>query len=93
MSAGVVANGGMGTTGLSWVDVKTWSDLTGVVMTPWEAETLYEMSSAYAISLERAKDPECPPPWTPSVAQTRAQVSQSLASFLDSLVDGKRSGR
>lgn len=86
MRAGVVASGAMGAIGLSWTELQAWAALTGATLTAWEAETLYEMSAAYAVMLDKAKSPTCPAPWVPSIEQQREKVSNQLARILDGLV-------
>lgn len=53
---------------VSFSEIAAWCDLTGVVLTSWEAETLRTMSAAYGSELHAAKDPKRPPPEPEDVA-------------------------
>ncbi|MFB2595446.1 hypothetical protein ACEYYB_11405 [Paracoccus sp. p4-l81] len=64
--------------------------MTGHSLTPWEAETLHDLSGAYAAMLEQARKPTCPPPWEPDVDQRRKSVSDKLSAIFDSLIERQK---
>lgn len=42
---------------LTFTEIRNWTELTGVTLNAWEAETLRSLSSAYLSELEAAKSP------------------------------------
>lgn len=83
---GVVANNGFGACGVSWGDILAWAKLTETILPSREYGVLHEMSAAYAVTLEQAKNPACPPPWEPTLEQRRKAVSEQLANILNAMV-------
>lgn len=52
---------------LTFSEIRAWVDLTGHVLTAWEAETLRKLSAAYLGELQDAKAADRPPPFSPEV--------------------------
>lgn len=79
--AGPVLHTGMGPVPLSWSELATWQRVTGVELTPWEAQTLRRLSAEYIATQQAAEDPAMPPPYATAPTQDqRARVAASLAS-------------
>lgn len=50
---------------LSYSEIAAWLSISGVVISPWEAETLRKLSAAYLAEREAAKSPDRPLPESP----------------------------
>lgn len=50
---------------LTFSELESWSRMTGVVLSPWEAATLRRMSGAYLFEQQEAKDPTRKAPYLP----------------------------
>lgn len=61
-SVGFCSPGFNGAQQIAWQELRAWQEATGSDLTPWEAETLYRLSGAYAAMLHKAKDPNCRQP-------------------------------
>ena len=44
-------------------ELTAWANGAGVRLGKWEFETLMHLSVAYLSQRQRARDPDCPPPW------------------------------
>lgn len=47
---------------LTFTEIGSWASQTGVILTPWEVETLRALSGAYGSELHLAKDAKRPAP-------------------------------
>lgn len=63
---GMISVAGMGVVGLSWAEIKAWSELSGTALEYWEFEVIKELSDAFAAMLREAKDWECKPVFDPT---------------------------
>lgn len=71
--AGTVNSGAMGGfSALAWTELRAWSQLCGIELQPWEAETIMLLSRTYASMFAEAADPHCPAPYTPEVIEAEA---------------------
>ena len=50
---------------LTFSEIKSWSDLTGITPTPDEATALAELSRKWLSEYNRGRDPESFAPWMP----------------------------
>lgn len=81
--AGPVLHTGMGPVPLSWSELATWQTVTGIELTPWEAQTVRRLSAEYVTTQQAAEDPGMPPPYmTAPTADQRARVAADLRSVL-----------
>ena len=81
--AGPVLYTGMGPVPLSWSELATWQAVTGIELTPWEAQTVRRLSAEYIATQQAAEDPGMPPPYmTAPTADQRARVAADLRSVL-----------
>lgn len=54
---------------LSMSEIKAWSELSGVELTPWEAVTIRNMSRAYVVQFNRSNDSMEAPPYYEDTGQ------------------------
>lgn len=66
---------------VSFAEIAAWTDLTGVVLTSWEATTLRELSVAYMAEYGAADDPKRPPPYLSIDHIDREAVSQGRSEL------------
>ncbi len=76
---GRVTSGGMGPVPLSWSEMQSWQDLTGVVLQPWELQMIRLMSTAYAGQSADAQEADCPAPYNVVESVDRESVEKRLA--------------
>ena len=50
---------------LTWCELKAWSDLSGIVPTPAEAQTMIEISHRWTTEIIKGADKDALPPWMP----------------------------
>jgi hypothetical protein len=72
---------GMGAAPISYSELLAWQQMSGIDLSPWEAETLRAMSRAYVGESQRALARDCPPPFGDSPYNPNAD--QALDRFLD----------
>lgn len=82
MDAGPVLHTGMGPAPLSWSEIVTWQQATGVDLSPWEAQTLRNLSAEYIAAGHEAEEADAPAPYSPApTPDNRARVAASVASI------------
>lgn len=62
-SIGYHLKGGYGAIPLNWGEIESFTNKSGYQLNGWECEQLFLMSESYCGFLERAKDPNCAPPY------------------------------
>jgi len=73
---------GMGSAPVGAGELESWSRLTGISLSPWEARTLLRLSREYLGESHRATEQNCPAPWQPETYQpekTLAVIEQRNA--------------
>ena len=83
---------GFGLTGISWPDLKAWSDLTRIRLAPWQAEILIIMSRGYASEFSAASSEKyTDPPWADeeTLEKRAAAVPDILRTGLRSLMKAR----
>jgi hypothetical protein len=65
MSVGICSSGTHSQTPLTWLELKSYNELSGANLDSWECETLIELSRAYVSTLSAARQPDMPPPYVP----------------------------
>lgn len=45
--------GGFGATRLTWLDINAWSNMTGVVLTPWELGAIRKMDAVFVTAANK----------------------------------------
>lgn len=74
---GLTEPAGMGMAPVSWRTLAAWSELTGVVLSPWEARLLRHLSAEYLTEFNRAEDETRPSPMRPKVTQRDIEIEQA----------------
>lgn len=77
---GVVQNG-MGAVPITWTDLKSWADMSGITLTYWELSTLKHMSEAYATELFLATDPKKAPPYKTQEVYRAPDLDNRLKNY------------
>ena len=79
-----MVSNGFGVTGISWAEIKAWSDLTMTRLQPWQAEAIKIMSRAYANEYESSSgDKPTDPPWADE---------ESMVKRVDNMTDTIKTG-
>lgn len=81
---GAALQSGMGLSPITWQEIKSWSDCTGMKLSPWELITLKEMSHAYAVELSQKQDRKRQAPWKTRV-ETKEELGNRLKAVFRSL--------
>lgn len=77
--AGPVESTGMGAVVLSWRELRAWQKTMGITLAPFEGNILRRLSQEYLAESQRATDPDCPPPWSPTLtARDRDDISKRI---------------
>lgn len=53
----------MGIVPVTFLEIKSWADVTDIDLTPWEALALHKLSCEYLGEYNQADDPERPAPY------------------------------
>lgn len=77
---GIVQNG-MAAVPITWTDLKSWADLSGLHLTYWELHTLKAMSDAYAQELSIADDPKKAPPYKTQEVYRAPDLDNKLKNY------------
>jgi hypothetical protein len=74
---GPVMHSGGGVVPLTFTEMQSWSLITGVFLTAWEALTIRRLSVEFARESTLSKNPERPAPWSIGVTD-RASVADGI---------------
>ena len=88
MEAGLVEQSGTGIVALSWKEIESWQNVTGVKLHTWEATILRQMSEAYASEFSQASDRNRPAPYSKAIETEeidREAVSNKLRNIFKSM--------
>lgn len=69
---------------LDWVDLAAWQELTGVVLEPWEARLIRQLSGEYASMRFKAEKADCPAPYSGAeedIVSNRDRVAAKVAAM------------
>jgi hypothetical protein len=83
---GPAAVAGMGIAPIAHVEMRAWSELTGIDLQPWEVRILRRLSRDYVVESQRATKSDCPAPWQKTRADLRV-VATSLQHSLTELAN------
>ena len=75
---------GFGVTPLTWSEIESWSNLTDIRISSWEATMIMSLSRTFTSSFNRFDEKEFPSPYVVEEFD-RAKVSQNIGSLLRSL--------
>lgn len=62
LKMGVMCFSGMINVPLSWSEIKSWCELTGVRLSAWEVQTIRRASEVYVEQVELSRKPDAPMP-------------------------------
>ena len=74
---GLVGSNGMGAVPLSWAEIASWRQLTGVPIEPWEARLLRRLSAAYLAESRAAESETSPPPWRIVITRRQREIEEA----------------
>lgn len=80
---GPCLNLGMGLCALSWTDISSWQECTGVELDAWQANLIRRLSIEYAQEYSAASDPNRPAPYIEETFD-REEVGDRLYAVLKS---------
>ena len=86
---GPVKAGAAGAVAIDHADIRYWQDNVGIVLHPWQARLMRDLSRAYASESHRARKYDCPAPYIERTADDmhrQAKVDSGIKSALRSLV-------
>lgn len=75
---------GFGVTPLTWSEIESWSNLTDIRISSWEATMLMSLSRTFTSSFNRFDDKDFPSPYVVEEFD-REKVSQNIGNLLRSL--------
>ena len=75
---------GFGVTPLTWSEIESWSNLTEIDISSWEATMIMSLSRTFTSSFNRFDDKEFPSPYIVEEFD-REKVSHNVGSLLRSL--------
>ncbi len=90
MDIGPSEPGAMGPVPSSWATIAHWQSCMGADLPPWLARLLRRLSVEFVAEGHRAREHDCPPPWT-DVADgaNRTTVSRKVTQAFRSLIRSK----
>ena len=87
---GMVGSGAMGAIQLSSLEIKSWADLTGIVLEPWEYTCIRKMSSVYLSMLNKGEDPDALPPYGDPINEfDRTAVQKKVVNAFKAFLQAK----
>lgn len=86
---GISTSGGFGLAPQSWTELYSWSELTARELTPWESETIIQMSRVFVSHHYMYDGKDLPSPYEPETLD-REKVSHNVGSFLRMLAARRR---
>lgn len=84
---GPVMAGGMGPIPLSFGEIQSWQEVTGIELNNWEAGMIRSLSREYLGMSIDATNPMCPSPWPPQDADD-AERAQEVAKRVRAALRG-----
>lgn len=86
LDCGLAMSGAMSMVPLSWSEVSAYNSLSGVSLSPWEAENVIMMSREYCSFLTKAKDETCVQPYWPDMNDDEMRsYHQSIESLTNEM--------
>lgn len=71
---------------IAWGEIQAWTELTGVLLSEFEASTLRSLSLAYVSMYHDARNADCPAPYfAPEQLPDKAELSKRLGAYLRSV--------
>ena len=89
MEVGPTDPGAMGAVPISWATISQWQHCMGLDLPPWLVRLLRRLSVEFVAETVRAREPDCPPPWTATSVLNRNEVSRKVANAFRALMMSK----
>lgn len=90
MDIGPSEPGTMGPVPLSWGTIAHWQSCMDVDLAPWLCRLLRRLSVEFVAEGHRAREHDCPPPWTDVVdGANRTTVSRKVSQAFRALIRSK----
>ena len=88
---GMYSKTGFGLDHVSWSEINSWQQLTGIKLSIWEANTIMMISKSFVSQYNDVNEKIAPSPYQSPVID-RAAVSQNVGSVFRSIASRKKSG-
>jgi len=89
MEVGPTDPGAMGAVPISWATISQWQRCMGLDLPPWLVRLLRRLSVEFVAETVRAREPDCPPPWTATSVLNRDEVSRKVSNAFRALMMSK----
>ena len=89
MEVGPTDPGAMGAVPISWATIGEWQHCMGLDLPPWLVRLLRRLSVEFVAETVRAREPDCPPPWTATSVLNRDEVSRKVTNAFRALMMSK----
>ena len=89
MEVGPTDPGAMGAVPISWATIGQWQHCMCLDLPPWQARLLRRLSMEFVAETVRAREPDCPPPWTATSVLNRDEVSRKVTNAFRALMMSK----
>ena len=89
MEVGPNDPGAMGAVPISWTTIGQWQHCMGLDLPPWLVRLLRHLSVEFVTETVRARDPDCPPPWTATSVLNRDEVSRKVTNAFRAMMMSK----
>jgi len=89
MEVGPTDPGAMGAVPISWATIGQWQHCMCLDLPPWLARLLRRLSMEFVAETVRAREPDCPPPWTATSVLNRDEVSRKVTNAFRALMMSK----
>lgn len=86
MDLGPSEAGAMGPVPISWASIDHWQRCSCIDLPPWTARLLRRLSVDFVAETVRAREPDCPPPWTATSSLNRDEVSRKVTNAFRALM-------
>lgn len=90
MEIGPSEAGAMGPIPVSWATIAHWQACMGTELAPWLCRLIRRLSAEFVTEGHRAREPDCPPPWT-AIADgiNRTTISRKVSQAFRALIMSK----
>lgn len=90
MEIGPSEAGAMGVVPLSWASIDQWQRCIGADLAPWTCRLIRRLSAEFVTEGQRAREPDCPPPWTAAADDiNRGTISRKVSHAFRALITAK----
>jgi hypothetical protein len=89
MEVGPTDPGAMSAVPITWSSIEHWQHCMGHDLPPWVAKLLRRLSVEFVAETVRAREPDCPPPWTATSSLNRDEVSRKVTNAFRAMMLSK----